>query len=189
LKTSENYQQLPAQTAQQVLKLLDRSWTSFFRAIKVWRDDNTKFNARPNPPRYKPKNREFILVFTNQQVKLKDRSLKFPRKVGMEIETRLLDTTDIREVRIIPKGVGYMLEIVYNKKISHKALNKDNIIAVDLGVRNLVTVVNNNGLKPFVIKGGVVKSLNQHYNKNRAKLQSTYDRQGRKTGKTLQKIE
>jgi len=49
-------------------------------------------------------------------------------------------------------------------------------------------LVNNNGLKPFVIKGGVVKSLNQHYNKNRAKLQSTYDRQGRKTGKTLQKL-
>lgn len=99
-------------------------------------------------------------------MKLKDRSLKFPRKVGVEIKTRLPDTTDIREVRIITKGVGYVLEIVYNRKISHKSLNKDKIIAVDLGVRNLVTVVNNNGLKPFVIKGGVVKSLNQHYNKN-----------------------
>jgi transposase len=39
-------------------------------------------------------------------------------------------------------------------------------MAIDLGVRNLITTVNNNGLKPFVIKGGVVKSINQYYNKD-----------------------
>jgi putative transposase len=33
LKTSKNYQELPAKTAQQVLKILDRNWTSFFSAI------------------------------------------------------------------------------------------------------------------------------------------------------------
>ena len=49
-------------------------------------------------------------------------------------------------------------------------------------------MVNNNGLKPFVIKGGVIKSINQYYNKKLAKIQSTYDRQGIKTGKTIQKL-
>ncbi len=66
--------------------------------------------------------------------------------------------------------------------------NKANIIAIDLGVRNLITIVNNNGLKPFFIKGGVVKSINQYYNKERAKIQSIYDRQGIKTGKAMQKL-
>lgn len=121
-------------------------------------------------------------------MKLKDRILHFPKKVGLEIETRLPDNTDIREVRMIPKGVGYVLEIIYNKKINPKSLNKDKIIAIDLGVRNLVTVVNNNGLRPFIIKGGVVKSINQYYNKERARIQSTYDRQGIKTGKTMLKL-
>jgi len=107
------------------LKILDRNWTSFFRAIKAWNKDKSKFKARLRPPRNKSKKGEFLLVFTNQQVKLKDRILQFPKKVRLEIETRLPDTTDIREVRIIPKGIGYVLEIVYNKKISHKALNKD----------------------------------------------------------------
>ncbi len=62
------------------------------------------------------------------------------------------------------------------------------MIAIDLGVRNIITIVNNNGLKPFIIKGGVVKSFNQYYNKKRARIQSVYDRQGIKTGKTIQKL-
>ncbi len=67
-------------------------------------------------------------------------------------------------------------------------MNKNTIIAIDLGVRNLITTVNNNGLRPFVIKGGVVKSINQFYNKEKARIQSIYDRQGIKIGKTMQKL-
>jgi len=188
MKTSTNYQLLPAQTAQQVLKILDRNWKAFFRAIKAWKDDKSKFKGRLKPPGYKPKNGEFIMVFTNQQVKIKDNILLFPKKVDFELKTRLPDKADIREVRIIPKGVGYVVEIVYKKQIHPKRLNKENIVAIDLGVRNLITTVNNNGFKPFVIKGGVLKSINQYYNKERARIQSTYDHQGIKTGKAIQKL-
>ncbi len=91
LKTSNNYQQLPAQTSQQVLKILDRSWKAFFGSIRAWKNDKSKFKGRPKPPGYKPKNGEFILVFTNQQVKLKDSLLIFPTKVGFVLKTRLPD--------------------------------------------------------------------------------------------------
>ena len=188
MKSSNNYQLLPAQTAQQVLKILDRNWKSFFSAIKAWKNDKSKFKGRPKPPGYKPKNGEFILAFTNQQVKLKDGILRFPKKIGFEIKNRLSDKTDIREVRIIPKGVDYVVEIVYKKEANPKFLNKNNNIAIDLGVRNLITTVNNNGLTPFVIKGGAVKSINQYYNKERARIQSIYDHQGIKIGKAMQKL-
>ncbi len=188
LKTSNNYKQLPAQTAQQVLKILDRNWKAFFSAIKVWKDDKLKFVGKPNLPNYKSKNGQFMLVFTNQQVKLKNKTLKFPEKIGLEVKTRLSDTTNIREVRIIPKGIGYIVEIVYQKEIGAKPLNRDNIIAIDLGIRNLITIVNNNGLKPFIIKGGIVKSINQYYNKEQARIQSVFDRLGIKTEKPVQKL-
>lgn len=188
IKTSENYQQLPAKSAQQVLKILERNWLSFFNAIKVWKKDQSNFTGKPKPPGYKPKNGEFILIFTNQQVKIKNRLLKFPKIVGIELKTRLPDTTDIREVRVIPKGVGYVVEIVYKKQIHLKPLNNNKTIAIDLGVRNLVTIVNNIGLKPIVIKGGVVKSINQYYNKERTRIQSTYAHQGIRSGKTMHKL-
>ena len=188
IKKSKNYKELPAQTAQQVLVFLDRNWKSFFSAIKEWKNDKSKFKAKPNPPGYKPKNGEFILVFTNQQVKIKDNSLIFPKKVDLKLKTRLSDKTHIRETRILPKGVGYVVEIVYKKKFSLKPLNKANLLAIDIGVRNLITTVNNNGLKPFVIKGGVFKSINQYYNKEKVRVQSVYDHQGIRNGKKMQQL-
>jgi len=114
--------------------------------------------------------------------------LLFPKKVSYKLNTRLHDKTDIREVRIIPKGVGYVVEIVYQKKFHPKPLNKKKILAIDLGVCNLITTVNNNDLKPFVIKGGVVKSINQYYNKERARIQSFYGHKGKRTGKVMEKL-
>jgi putative transposase len=188
LKESENYQHLPAQTAQQIIKILDRNWKSFFQAIKDWRKDKAKFLGKPRLPNYKQKNGEFILVFTNQQVKLRKKFLTFPRKVGLEVKTRFQDTIDIREARIIPRGVGYVIEIVYIKTIKTRELDKKKILAIDFGVRNLITAVNNNGLKPFVVKGGVIKSINQYYNKEKDRIQSTYDRQAIYTGRVIIKL-
>ena len=36
LKTSKNFKNLNDQTAQQILKVLDRSWNSFLKSIKEW---------------------------------------------------------------------------------------------------------------------------------------------------------
>jgi transposase len=55
LKESENYKFLPAQTAQQILRLLDKSWKSFFKAIKEYKDHPEKFKARSKLPKYKKK--------------------------------------------------------------------------------------------------------------------------------------
>jgi transposase len=83
LKESENYRSLPAQTAQQILRLLDKSWKSSFKAIREYKDRPEKFKAKPNLPKYKKKDGEHILVLTNQQCSIRgDGSLKFPKLVG-----------------------------------------------------------------------------------------------------------
>ncbi len=41
-----------------------------------------------------------------------------------------------------------------------------------MGLNNLITAVNNIGLKPIIIKGGAVKSVNQFYNKQLAYYKS-----------------
>jgi putative transposase len=51
-------------------------------------------------------------------------------------------------------------------------------------------MVNNIGFCPIVIKGGAVKSINQYYNKERARLSSIYDCQGQQSqrGKKLMRL-
>jgi len=188
MKESENYRSLPAKTAQQILKVLDRSWNSFFKSIKEYGKHPDKFLGKPKLPNYKHKDGEFILVFTNQQVKIKDGTLKFPKLIGVEIKTRLENTTDLREVRIIPKGVGYTCEIVYKKEVETLDLDKNNVAGIDFGLGNIVTMGNNIGVQPIVIKGGFVKSINQYYNKTKSELQSIYDKHGIEYGAKMDQL-
>jgi len=188
LKDSENYKALPAQTAQQTLRVLDRSWKSFFRAMKDWKRHPENYFTRPKIPGYKEKNGEFLLVFTNQQCRIIDGEIRFPKRMSLRVGTRLDDKTDLREIRIIPKGMGYVLEVIYSKIVEMLRLDKSRVASIDLGLRNIATIANNIGYEPIAVKGGVAKSINQYYNKERAKLQSIYDRQGIRVGSKLQRL-
>lgn len=186
---SDNYTLLPSQTANRILYTLDKSWKAFFIAIKDWKVNPKKYKEKPEPPHYKKKDGEHILIFTTQQVKIKDSYLLFPKMVGIDpIKTRLGDDTKLKEVRIIPKGMGYVCEIVHEIIVESLNLNPGNVAGIDLGVRNIVTMANNIGERPIVIKGGFVKSMNQYYNKKRAELKSTYDLQGIKNGIRLRRL-
>ncbi|MFX0211432.1 MAG: RNA-guided endonuclease InsQ/TnpB family protein [Candidatus Hodarchaeota archaeon] len=188
-KHSENYKALPAQTAQQVLRKVDQIWTSFFHSIRDWKEHPEKYKGMPKPPRYKRKNGEFQLIFTNQQVRIRKGLFKLPRKIGKEIKTRLSDNTPLLGARLFPQGTGYLLEIIYEKEIPLCDPVMERIASIDIGVNNLVTMVNNIGADPIVIKGGIIKALNQWYNKRKSDLQSIYDHQRRKTGPKLQSLQ
>jgi len=141
-------------------------------------------------PGYKGKDGEHILIFTNQQCRIKDGEIKLPKRVNLKIriKTRLDDKTPLREIRIVPRGWGYVLEVVYHRTVEPPKPDKERMVGVDLGLRNTVTMVNNIGLEPIAVKGGALKSINQYYNKERARLQSVYDRQKIKTGSRLLRL-
>lgn len=180
MKTSDNYQTMPCHSAQQTLKLLDRSWNSFFKAIKVWKKDKSKFKAKPRLPGYKDKDGEMITIFDNGQVKLNDGKLQFPKKTSFlsGIPFRIKDAR-IMEARVIPQPVGYILDVVYEKQSAPPERDSSKVAAIDIGVRNLVTVVNNYGTQPFVVKGGTAKAMNQYFNREKSRLVSIYQRQQR----------
>jgi len=69
---NNNYRKLPAQTAQWTIKKVKQSWYSFFKARRAWKKHPEKFTGMPKPPKYKEKNGEFMLIFTNQQCKIEN---------------------------------------------------------------------------------------------------------------------
>ena len=127
-------------------------------------------------------------MFTNQQVRIQGNRLRFPKKVGLEVITRLSEDTNLREARVIPKGVGHVLEVVYEKEITPKEMDRNRMASIDFGVCNLVILVNNIDEKLILIKGRVDKSINQFYNKERVRLQQIYTNQRLKTGAKLKKL-
>ena len=179
LKKEECYRVLPAQTAQQTLKLLCRNWKAFFHAKKEWKRNPAAFYAMPRSPNYKAKDGEMVAIFTNQQARIRGGWIVFPRKIEYVYKTRLTSRIILREVRIVPRRVGYTIEIVYHKTLPKTRKRRTRKGAIDLGVHNLVTFVDNLGGQPIVIKdeGNGIKSITQYYLKIQAQLRKQYIRQ------------
>jgi len=177
LKRKEAYRTLPSQTSQQILKYVSRNWKSYFKANKDYKVNPRKYKRKPRIPKYKQKNGESIVIFTNQQCRIKNGYLRFPKRVKLElIKTRIREK--LKEVRIVPLGINYKIEIVYEIEGQNLGLNQDNILAIDLGLNNLITAVNNIGKKPIIVKGKVLKSINQFYNKQLAYYRSVENKKG-----------
>ncbi|MEK8016147.1 MAG: transposase [Candidatus Parabeggiatoa sp.] len=165
-----DYRALPAQTSQQVIKLLFKNWTSYFAVIREWKKNPSKFKGMPKIPRYKKKNGHFVAIFTNQQVKIKEGFIYFPKAVN--ISPLKTSVSKPKQVRIIPQATCFVVEIVYDKEVQKVETVPDSFLAIDLGLNNLATSFNNVGLTPFIVNGKPLKSINAWFNKNKAKLQS-----------------
>lgn len=173
-----DYRNMPtAQSAQQILRLLDSIWKSFFNSIKDWSKNKDKYSGKPKFPKYKRKDGKMVLIVTNQQVRQEGDLLYFPNSFcGFTIKPRCvtLDNFEkINQVRIVPKGQSFCLEVVYSISIESE-LRSDNgrYMSIDLGLDNLATVVTNTGLNPIIVNGKGLKSNNQYYNKKKARYQS-----------------
>ena len=180
-------QALPAQTAQQVLRQVEMDWRSFFAACRAYRQDPGKFLGAPRPPQYKPRGGESTAFFTNQQCRVRDGWLYFPRKTGVPpVRTRV---GQVQQVRVVPRGGYYIIEVVHIVRPIDLGLDNRRALGIDLGVNNLVTAVNNVGLPPFIVKGGPAKSGNQFYNKRLAKFRSIATRvNGRVTTRCIERL-
>ncbi|MFC0903747.1 RNA-guided endonuclease InsQ/TnpB family protein [Clostridium sp. MT-14] len=175
LKTTEPYKQLMSQASQCTLQVLDRCWKSFFNGMKQYKKSPDKFLGRPKLPKYKKKDGRFPWFLKNNQIYFENGYLWFKLKVfnGYKFKTHLTDKDRIISIRFIPRGCIYVLEIVYEKEIHDKVeIESKRIISIDLGVNNFATITNNIGKQPIIINGRGIKSINQFYNKRRAKIQS-----------------
>jgi putative transposase len=170
-----DYTSLPAKVSQHVLKLLDKNWKSFFASIRDWKKNPQNYIGRPNLPKYKNKTKgRNTLCYTIQAIsKIKLRNgVVHLSGTKISIKTKQ-NPADIKQVRIVPRIGHYIIEIVYNKKeVKNENLDKKRIAGADLGLNNLAAVTSNQKVQPLLINGRPLKSINQYYNKKRAKFQS-----------------
>ena len=175
LQNSKNidYCALPAKVSQHVLRNLDKNWQSFFASIKDWKKFPSKYTGRPSLPKYKDKvSGRNLLIYTIQAIskpKLRE-GIVLLSGTKISVQTK---QENIKQARIVPKNNHYVVEIVFERKEKNENVNKKKIAGADLGINNLITVTSNqNSMKPILINGRPLKSMNQYYNKKRAKLQS-----------------
>jgi len=135
----------------------------------------------------------------------KDLEIKLPKQ---------LIGSFLKQVEIIPKYNSFQAVFVYDEEQNYiyqqvklskinnylpeqqsfindskPELMHNNVLAIDLGLNNLATCVSNGVVKPFIIDGRRLKSINAYYNKRKAKIQRTLEQtRGRKWSSKLQSL-
>jgi hypothetical protein len=208
MKGTPEYKALPAQTANQILFRLCGDWQSFKTKQQQYKESLKHGTGkepmhRPGLPGYKESEHgQCMVMFTNQQVSVRDGSdrensnvvwrhtdeeprpstrntfyVHFPDDVHLPpVETRL---NRIDGVRIIPKPKWYVLEMIYKREINDLSLDTRRVLGIDLGAVHLVAAANNVGSRPFLIDAKRVKSANQSFAKEMARLRRERDEHNR----------
>mgnify|MGYP002409762405 FL=1 len=174
LNKHETFTSLGSNSAQHTLKMLDKTWKSFFVAIKDYWKNPSRYLGKPNIPKYKDKNGRYVCVLTNLQSQIKDGYLYFAFKPLQPFNN--IFRTKIKgkhmQTRIIPKGSCYVLEVVYETEVPEVLKESKNIVGIDLGLNNFATLTNNVSALPIIINGKIIKSYNQYWNKRKSNLSS-----------------
>jgi len=186
------YKSLPSQTAQEVCKLLDKAWKSFYRLQKTGGIDN------PRPPRYKQEN--IAITYMQNGIVHEQGSSKVRLSLPKALKEYMLseygirnnylflenvlfrNTNTIKQIKIYPpdKEGKCRVIIIYEEPDVVMLPDNGRYLAIDLGLHNLMTCYENNG-KSFIIGRNYLFITNK-YDKEIARVQSQWGRVQAKAG-------
>lgn len=177
------FKSLPSQTAQEVCKLLDKSWKSFYKLQK------TGGIETPRPPRYKQES--IAITYMQNGIVHEPESnivrLSLPKALNehmlsnyqissnyLYLKNCIFQITDtIKQIHIYPpaKGEARMI-IVYEVNDVEELPNNGHFLSIDLGLHNLMTCYDNSG-SSFIL-GRKYLSITRNFDKEISRVQSQW---------------
>ena len=165
-----NFGKMVSCNAEAIIHLAAQNFKAFLMALKSFKKNKSNFTGIPKIPGYNKKEQEFMVIIRDKQCAIKEGMMRFPKKLNLD--KIYVGDIDIAHIRIFPGKKKYKVEVVYKVETLPKR-KKGNIAGVDLGLDNLATVaINKRGIRPLLINGRPLKSMNLHFNNKRDKIQS-----------------
>ena len=189
---------ITVQTAQTTLKNLDISWHTSIKQLKDYAQNPDKYPGRPGLAGYCKKGGLSTVVINSQDAVIYEKKLPKKKKgqkqqkfkPGWELKLpaakgKRLDLGshkpkgELSEVRIVPLHNCFDIQIVTDDGIEEPELAEmDRVMCGDIGVDNLIVLVSNCGIPTTIYKGKILKSVNQWYNKEMARIASEQTKGG-----------
>lgn len=169
-RRSTNYELLPKQLGQHIIKQALNDFKNWLAALKDYKKNPTKYTGRPKMPSYKKDSTSFKI--TNQEAVIYKTKFSYELKLPRQ-KTRLPLSIDVKGKKLKEVTVSryynyFKLNLVMEEYYTPLEKDKTFKAAIDFGVDNIVAISTNNG-KSLLVKGNVIKSKNQWFNKQLAK--------------------
>lgn len=178
---------LHSHTRQQMFKVLEQNWKSYFASIKDFGINPSKYKGLPRPPKFKntDKNKNEI-IFTNLAVRYSNGILKLSlskaikslfnvESLNFEVSKKLqniINWNELQQVRFNYDKIqkAWYLIIIYNK--NEVETTSTNVMSIDIGLDNLAAITFKDGINQYIYCGKKLKSVNSYINKRISYLQS-----------------
>ncbi len=178
----DEYKKLPAQIAQQILKLLDKNYKSFFKLLKL--KQQGKYDANIRTPHFIKRDDYFLAIFTKQYFKIVDNQIRLSlgKYAKKELKQQFVYIPlpyhipqKFNQIRLLPffKANYFEIEFIYEIETKSVDLDYTQYTSIDLGLDNFATCYSTNET-PFILEGRGLKSYNCWWNKEFGKLKSYY---------------
>lgn len=193
LKDNFWYRNLHSQSSQAVIEKVQIAWKNYF-------------GKHTKPPRFQPKDGHLTIKWKKNGIRVVNNSLRLSLSKQTKqyllskyrIESKYLwiglpknlSLDSIQEVEIVPHHsygyTTYIVHVIHKKILEIPDTDKDNILAIDLGVKNLAVATDGNEAKIF--DGRYLLSQFRKFVKSRYRIQSTLSKQKCKVSRKMHNL-
>lgn len=161
------------------------SYKSYISLCNMYEKDKNSLKGKPRFPKFKKEKTNQEIIFTkyairiegnkiklslskNMQEKYKVKSLNFliPRKLR-----KLVDFSKTKIIKIKQEGSSIEMNVIYEKEEKAQVIANTNIMAIDLGLNNIVACTNKDNANSLLVSGKEAKCKNKYINEKIRKLQ------------------
>lgn len=171
-KSNENYKLLLSDTAQQILRLIERNMKSFFALWKM--KQSGKYSDKVRLPQYKGKQELGIIPIQGCSARIKNGKVYIGLSKAFKEQytpsfkefvftlPKHIKIDKLQEVRILPifGGKEFDIEYIYHKMVEPiQDLDTNRFLGIDMGLDNFATCLDSATGFSFIINGSPSKVL------------------------------
>ena len=175
---------LHSHSLQQVIINVLSNMKSYTRLKEEYEKGNEEIKGKPRIPRFKGNNEQEVVI-TKYGIRVEGKVLKLSISKKMQEKhkvkslnflipsklKKLICFESIKMIKIQKSNNEIVLNIIYEKEAKTDVVG-NNIMAIDIGLNNIVACTNRDNNSSMIISGRALKSKNIYYNEKISYLQS-----------------
>ena len=161
------------------------SYKSYISLCSMYEKDKNELKGKPRFPRFKKEKTNQEIIFTKYAIRIEGNKIKLSLSKSMqekyEVKSlnfliprklrKLVDFSSVKMIKIKTEGESIELNIIYVKEEKQAVNTNTNVMAIDLGLNNIVACTNKENVNSLLVSGREAKCKNRYINERIKKLQ------------------
>ena len=161
------------------------SYKSYIKLCDMYEKDKNSLKGKPRFPMFKKEKIVQEIIFTKYAIRIEENKMKLSLSKRMqekyEVKSlnfliprklrKLVDFSKVKMIKIKQELQNIEMNVIYERKEKEAIEENTNIMAIDLGLNNIVACTNKENAKSILISGKEAKSKNKYINEQIKKLQ------------------